>query len=176
MRGQKGQASVEWIGLLLLVALALAALARFAPSADGGGLASTLAHVVTKPQVGDERGGIRNDLHPPGRETFIAPPLLPPAGHAKRPERRPPSGLSLLRRARPRVGPALADRLRRGAGLAWRRAWLGCLTYERARYGFLHPESRFPGHTITRSEALRIANDCLSPVDLVRDWTLLTGR
>jgi hypothetical protein len=26
------------------------------------------------------------------------------------------------------------------------------------------------------SEVLRIANDCISPVDLVRDWPLLMGR
>jgi hypothetical protein len=25
------------------------------------------------------------------------------------------------------------------------------------------------------SEVLRIANDCISPLDLVRDWPMLTG-
>jgi hypothetical protein len=163
MRGEDGQASVEWIGIVLLVAVALAAMTRFAPDADGRALASKLLHSVAPARVGDERGGIRNDFHPPGREAFISPPLVPPPSEVRlRPRRHLPRGL--------------AARVRRGAGLAWRRAWLACLAYERTRYGFLHPESRFPGHTVTPSEALRIANDCISPVDLVRDWKLLTGR
>jgi hypothetical protein len=168
MRGEKGQASVEWIGIVLVVALALAALARFAPSADGRSMASTVLQSVTcAVREGCERersAGPSSSRHgAAGRVLVTAPPLVP---SPHRIESRPPR----------RLPRELADRLRRGAGLAWRRAWLGCLTYERARYGFLHPESRFPGHTIGRSEALRMANDCISPVDLVRDWTLLTGR
>jgi hypothetical protein len=50
-----------------------------------------------------------------------------------------------------------------------------CLGYERFRYGVLHPEVRLHP-TIPLSEDLRIANDCLSPVDLVRDRELLWGR
>ena len=50
-----------------------------------------------------------------------------------------------------------------------------CLGYERARYGFLHPEVRFPHVPIPLSEDLRMVNDCLSPVDLVRDWDLIRG-
>ena len=50
-----------------------------------------------------------------------------------------------------------------------------CLGYERVRYGFLNPEIRFPNASVPYSEQLRIANDCLSPVDLVRDWDLIRG-
>jgi hypothetical protein len=50
-----------------------------------------------------------------------------------------------------------------------------CLGYERVRYGVLNPEARFHGHTVAPAEGLRIANDCLSPVDLVRDWDLIRG-
>ena len=163
MRGEDGQASVEWIGIVLLVAVALAAMTRFAPDADGRGLASTLLHTVAPPQVVGIRSEKRNDSPPPAREAFTAPPPVPP-----------PSEVRL--RPRRHLPRELAARVRRGAGLAWRRAWLACLAYERTRYGFLHPESRFPGHTVTPAEALRIANDCISPVDLVRDWKLLTGR
>lgn len=182
MREEGGQASVEWIGLVLLVAIALAALARFAPSAEGQSLASTLVQAVSQPGVAGMRSEKRKDSlaprsEPSRRETFTVPPLVPVGRRAERaPRAAPPGERALLRWVRQWGEPAVAARLRRGAGLAWRRAWLGCLAYERARYGFLHPESRFPGHTIRRSEALRIANDCLSPVDLVRDWTLLTGR
>ena len=45
-----------------------------------------------------------------------------------------------------------------------------CLGYERVRYSVLHPEIRFPSATIPASEGVRIANDCLSPVDLIRDF------
>jgi hypothetical protein len=45
-----------------------------------------------------------------------------------------------------------------------------CLGYERVRYSVLHPEIRFPRQTIPLSEDLRIANDCLSPADLIRDF------
>jgi len=48
--------------------------------------------------------------------------------------------------------------------------------YERFRWAFLHPESRFPGYTMPPAEVLRIVNDCVSPVDLVRDWPMLSGR
>ena len=163
MGGESGQASVEWIGIVLLVALALAALTRFAPNADGQRLGSTLLEGVTQPRVVGIRSEKRNDSPPPARESFTAPPPVPP-----------PREIRL--RARRHLPRELAARLRRGAGLAWRRAWLACLAYERTRYGFLHPESRFPGHTVRPREALRIANDCISPVDLVRDWKLLTGR
>jgi hypothetical protein len=176
MRGEDGQASIEWIGLVLVVALVLTALARLAPDAEGHSLASTVLQAVAPAQVVGIRSGKRDDSPPPAREAFIAQPLVPPPGRSEPPEPRPPSGRSLPRWARPRVDDALTRRLRRGAGLAWRRAWLGCLAYERTRYGFLHPESRFPGHTVEPREALRIANDCVSPVDLVRDWQLLTGR
>ncbi len=174
MRSERGQASVEWIGIVLLLAIALAALARFAPRADGRSLATTLVGSVTdaarrtdrpEPQVVGMRSGKRDDSAPPEAEAFVAPPLIPRPGQARpRPGLRLPEAPGLLRQAR------------RNVGLAWRRAWLGCLAYERARWAFLHPESRFPGYTIPRSELLRIANDCISPVDLVRDWPLLRGR
>src|SRR5215211_530582 len=213
MRGERGQASVEWIGLVLLVALALAAVTRFAPRADGHGLATTLVHglapTASRAVVGI-RSGKRNDSPPPGGEAFAIPPLVPRAGEAREPrDARGPGaarGSGAVRRPfrlrlpglvrlpgpvrlrfpvpvrlrvpepRPLGARGLVGRLRSGAGLAWRRAWLGCLAYERARYGFLHAESGFPGHRIPPSEMLRMANDCISPVDLVRDWPLLRGR
>ena len=72
-------------------------------------------------------------------------------------------------------GRALLRRAGRGAGVLYRRSWIFCLGYERARYGFLHPEVRFPHMPIPYSEDLRMANDCISPVDLVRDWDLIRG-
>jgi hypothetical protein len=191
MRSERGQATVEWIGILLLVALALAAVSRLAPRVDGHTLGSTLAHSITHPgaaessraaQVAEIRSGKRNDSVPPVSKAFVAPPLVPRVGrpHAA-PRLRLPDLRGLLRTRRgaslklPET-PALVRRVRGGAGAAWRRAWYACLVYERFRWAFLHPESRFPGYTMPPGEVLRIMNDCVSPVDVVRDWPALRGR
>jgi hypothetical protein len=198
MRSERGQASIEWIGIVLLLALVVGALAHFAPRADGRRLATTLAHSVTQAakrtdrpegQVVGMRSGKRDAHPPPAREAFMVPPLIPRPGEARpapgegRPAPgRPAPGRPAPGRASPAPGLRLPDargllrQARRGLDVAWRRAWLACLAYERARWGFLHPESRFTGYPIPRSELLRMANDCISPVDLVRDWPLYRGR
>jgi hypothetical protein len=182
MASERGQATVEWIGIVLLVALALAALGRFAPRAHGEELGVTLAHSVTcaaRDGCGVQRGPR------PLQRGFTPPPLLPPRADVGGGGRlRLPSARTLVDRGRRRLADrvgraderALVKRLRRGTGTAWRRAWIACLVYERFRYAFMHPESRFPGHVIPPSEVLRMANDCISPLDLVRDWPALRRR
>ena len=64
--------------------------------------------------------------------------------------------------------PAGVRRAGRGAGALWRRAWFACLVYERVRFAIAHPESRLPGYTIPMRVAVRMANNCVSPVDLLR--------
>ena len=174
---ERGQATVEWIGILLLVALALAALARIAPRADDHALATTLAHSIT--QSAGHRTTPKPSRTAPGRTSFTAPPLVPlpsPTTHRPAPVPRPtthrPPRIQRALRARLAAPPALLRRARRATGSAWRRAWYACLVYERFRWAFLHPESRFPGYTMPPEEVLRIANDCISPVDLVRDWAM----
>jgi hypothetical protein len=203
MRSERGQASVEWIVLVLLLALALTALARFAPHLDAGDLGAELLSTVTcaarggcdakrglRP-VGATRSGeapLRSGPTPapdaPGL-LVTAPPLLPLAPrtrHVTRPgggglaRPRPPAAHSpAAPRGRPwfrtpRFPAPLVRRARRGAGVLWRRSWMICLGYERLRYSVLHPEIRFPNAAIPVSEGVRIANDCLSPVDLIRDF------
>jgi hypothetical protein len=229
MRSERGQATVDWIGIVLLVALALAALARLAPSADGRELGTTVLRSMVcsardrceseggpraaRPQIAPDTGGRPaapdtggrpaapdTSSHSSGplsalRRLVTIPPLVPhpgsaaPTGGRSLPGSRPApvqsgrAGMApLLRWARRSGGRALESELRRmlrgrvlrGAGSAWRRAWFACLVYERFRWAFLHPESRFPGYSFPPEEVLRIANDCISPVDLVRDWPLLT--
>jgi hypothetical protein len=170
MGSERGQASVEWIGLVLLLALGLTALVRFAPRANADELGSELLHALTCAA----NGGCEARAHNRGPQRLVtAPPLVPIAPHAR--GRMPPArGRTPLRA--PRLTGPLVRRAGRGAGLLWRRSWLFCLGYERVRYAVLHPEIRFPHQTIPVSEDLRIANDCLSPVDLVRDWDLIRGR
>ena len=61
----------------------------------------------------------------------------------------------------------------RGAGALWRRAWFACLVYERTRYSLRHPESRLPGYTLPYGVALRMINNCVSPVDLLSNLPAL---
>src|SRR5215207_724331 len=83
MRSERGQATVEWVGIVLLVAVALAALGRFAQHHDDRSLPLTLAHAVTcaardgcrrshpreaapRPEVVGIRSGKRTESQPPG--------------------------------------------------------------------------------------------------------------
>ena len=136
MRSQRGQATVEWTGLLLLVALVLVAAGHLASRADGRELGTTLARSVTHPGHPAE-AAVRARPHPAGP--------------------RPAPG------SRPQVMPPL-----RPPGALWRKAWFACLVYERTRYAARHPESRIPGYRFPYGVALRIANRCLSPLDLLR--------
>jgi len=195
MRSERGQASVEWIVLALLLALALTALARFAPRANAGDVGADLVSAITCAARGgcEATGRARGPIGamgeggatrpgggaPPGsapRALVTAPPLVPaaPRRPGSLPLRRPGSRPLPGARARawlrpPRFGP-LVRRARRRAGVLWRRSWILCLGYERVRYSVLHPDIRFTQRTIPLSEGVRIANDCLSPVDLVRDF------
>src|SRR3954468_20672715 len=57
MAYERGQASVEWMALVLLVALVLGALVAFVPVVDGRSLGSSLAHAIVCAARGDcDRG------------------------------------------------------------------------------------------------------------------------
>ncbi|HEX6582580.1 MAG TPA: hypothetical protein VF056_03185 [Thermoleophilaceae bacterium] len=180
MRSERGQASVEWIGLVLLLALGLTALVRFTPRADPRALGGEFVHALTCAAYGgceEERNGRAGSgaPAPDGSDRLVVPPPLVPVPPGERRSFRQgrPRGRAWLRAPRS-AGPFLR-RAGRRAGTLWRRGWLLCLGYERVRWSVLHPEIRFPHQTIPVSEDLRIANDCLSPVDLVRDRDLLRG-
>jgi Flp pilus assembly pilin Flp len=115
MRSERGQATVEWTGVLLLIALALVALSHLAPKADGRELGTELAHSVTATAM-------RADRRAPSRspaDRRIAGTATPP-----------PVWLPKL--------PASLRRARRGVGALWRKAWFACLVYERTRYALRH--------------------------------------
>jgi hypothetical protein len=191
MPSERGQASVEWVGAVLLLAVTLGALARVAERADGTEIATAGLRATTcalhrdcegagdkgAPTAGGglaatDGGGLAATDGRPARAVTL-PPLVPPpalggsdAG-AGSPRPRP--------RAAPRRPSPLSGRARARAGTLWRRAWLACFAYERVRYGLLHPESA-PRQTVPLRGALQMVNDCVSPVDFARDWELLTGR
>jgi len=151
MRSERGQATVEWTALLLLVALVLVAAGQLASRADGRELGSTLAHSVTHQGKSSRTPELSGRAHAPRS------PLLPQSARAE--------SLGALRRA----APDALRRAGRGAGSLWRKAWFACLVWERTRYAFAHPESRLPGYTLPYDVALRMINSCVSPVDLLRD-------
>jgi hypothetical protein len=205
MGSERGQATIEWIGILLVVAITLPAVARLAEHEHHRGVPIALAHSITcaardgcRPaQVVGIRSERRTESQRPHSKAFIAPPLVPSPGATRpRPGAGRPDGAALLEWARRQVGrelltwarrgvggellrplrPQLRAQLRDGTGRAWRTAWFACLVYERVRWAILHPESRSHEYEFPPSEALRILNDCISPLDLVRDWPLLTTR
>jgi hypothetical protein len=144
--GEAGQASAEWVGLVLAVALALGALvavgvrAGRAPASDRG-----LGEAVTGRLVCAARGSCGPA---PSLAAAVAPrmagggPVLAPRVSRRR-------ALDALRRLRA-VGAKLV-----------RRAWIVCIGYRRFRYELEHP--RLPHEAMPLDEAIEIANGCLNP-------------
>ena len=169
MREERGQASIEWIGAVLLVALALTGLARVASRVEAADLAGSPLRTTicaARDVCAEQRPAAPARAR--DRGNVIVPPLLPVHPEERRPARTP----RLLRHVGSR---AAVRRARRAAGTFWRRSWLVCFVYERARYGLLHPETR-PRQTVPISGALQMVNDCASPIDFARDWELLRPR
>ena len=152
MRSERGQATVEWTGLLLLVALALLALSQLAPKAGGQELGTTLAHSVAGRADSAPGGGQKLHLHGAISSTHPTRTLVG----------------AVVRPTLPRL-PRSLGRIGRGAGALWRRAWFACLVYQRTRYALRHPEISVPGYTLPYGTALRMINGCVSPVGLLDD-------
>jgi hypothetical protein len=172
MRSEHGQATVEWIGLLLLVTLALLGVTRLAPKADGRSLGTTLANSITSTA---KRTGASQRVGNPRR---LSPPHPPPLAL---PDARRLFALADPRRAGVVPGlrlprPGAGDRAARGARGLWRRAWFACLVWERVKYSLLHPEARIPGYTFPYDVVLKTVARCVSPIDVFRDFSQLEQR
>jgi hypothetical protein len=143
MRGEGGQATVEWAGLVLLVVLVLAALGAVsgrAPASDRG-----LARVVAERFTCAARGACGGA---PGARPVAAPPSAPAPAVAAR-------GITRARAV------AALRRLRSVGAKLVRRAWIVCIGYRRFRYELEHP--RAPNEVMPLDEAIDIANGCLNP-------------
>jgi hypothetical protein len=178
MGTDRGQASIEWVGAVLLLALALAALGRVAGRVEAEPLATALVGATTC--AARDGCNERRELPARGRRAspaaarpaVSAPPLLPVAA----PERARRGSSRTTRRLPPGAArPLPPSRARRSVGALWRRAWLLCFGYERARFGLLYPETG-PRQTVPLSGVLQMVNDCVSPVDFARDWEHLRPR
>ena len=148
MLSERGQASVEWTGLLLLVTLVLGAVVALAPRVEGHGLGAAVAERIACAAGGSCAG--------------TAPAVRPAVAAGVRPAATP------VPRARSRSGPSLAG-ARRVAGAVARRAWVACLGYRRYRYERSHPGRLSPFDPIPFGEALSMANTCLNPFGFLGD-------
>lgn len=137
MLSERGQATVEWTGLVLLVAVGLGALATLVPRVDGRSLGGAVAHAITC----SASGGCAAERAAPRR--------------LERADVRP---------VRPRVSAPRATtpfQALRGVREVAKRAWIVCLGYRRFLYERDHP--RAPMESMPVDAALDIANDCLNP-------------
>jgi hypothetical protein len=157
---QRGQAAVEWVGLLLAVTLGLGALLALAPNVEGRGLRAAIAHTITctaggrcGPAPAAGSGSARPPVTPPSR--FPPPPRFSP-----RPRFSAPRGPVAADRA------AAAFRVLRGVKRVAGRAWIVCLGYKRFQYERRHPEFTVASRMPLR-EALRIADACLNPATFI---------
>jgi hypothetical protein len=141
VHGEGGQATVEWVALVLVAALVLGAAAAFAGREADPGVGEAVAKRITKAA----RGVGRAPARAPARRA--APLPAPPA----------PSPPGFLTRA---VGFAggLA-----GIGGVAKHGWIVCLGYQRWKRDLEHPSA--PTEPLPVDEALSMVNTCFNPHD-----------
>jgi hypothetical protein len=150
VHGEGGQATVEWVALVLAAALVLTGAGALAGREADRGLGEAVAERITR-----------------------AAGAAGAPGHVVR--KRPISGRFRTRRtdAAPRVraaqpassGPRAVDAFRgvRGVADVAKHAWVVCLGYERWRYELEHPAA--PTEALPVDVALSIVNTCFNPHD-----------
>ncbi len=149
MRDAAGQATIEWVGLVLVAALVLGALAAFRAPAQDRGLGTALARRITC-AAGGACAATR---------AALPPRALGLAG----------AGTSTLPR-HGRISRAKAvDAFRRlrGLGRLTNRIWIVCLGYRRFVYERRHVLE--PAGAMPLDNALDIADDCLNPLSFGED-------
>ena len=154
MGHEGGQATVEWIGLVLVAALALGALAAVRAPGRDYDLATALAERLGCAAAG---GGCAAPPHGrladrAGGNGVPAPPAAAAGAGARRP---------------PRARAVDALRRLRGAGELTKRIWIVCVGYRRFVYERDHP--RAPTEPMPLGEALEIADACLNPLAFLEE-------
>ena len=144
MVSERGQATIEWTALALLVALMLGALASLSPRLDGRGLGAAVANAITCAARG---GCAKGSTALPRDRASPQPPLA-----RGRPSRQP-----VVRPPRSTGRPAASHRVR-GAGEVAKQLWLICLRYRSSLYERDHPLASVEG--VPLDEALDSANEC----------------
>jgi hypothetical protein len=138
---ESGQATVEWIGLLLGIALVLGAVAAGGREAAKGESAAGLGDAVAERIVCAAKGACGAGA-PRGR--LVGAPL------------RAPGGASGPRLSPPAPSPSHAGIAQ---GVA-KRAWFLCLGYRRWQYDREHA----PFQRVPLRETLKTVNECVNPL------------
>jgi hypothetical protein len=170
---ERGQATIEWAGLVLLVALALGALATVVPLGDQG-LGVAVAERIgcaVRDGCAAAAGADRSRPSAIERPSRREQPHGLPTGVTRPPAPVPPSPSPRLGAVRPPPLPGeLArrfPRLARVADLLGRKAWIACFGYESFLFDLRHRARVNPNLTMSPSDALGIANSCLNPYSFV---------
>jgi hypothetical protein len=144
MRLEAGQATVEWVALVLAAALVLGAAAALAGREDERGLGEAVAKRIARAPEALDRAA---DVEASAEARDLAPPTLA-AGAA------PPAST-----------PRAVDAFRRLRGIedVAKHTWIVCLGYKRWRYELENPMA--PNEALPLGEALDIVNGCLNPYD-----------
>jgi hypothetical protein len=137
---QRGQATVEWVGLLLGVTLMLGALVAGGREAAKGESADGLGEAVAERITCAARGACLGDKPSPAPHREMPP--------------RPPR----------REAAADSAPLRGVSGVA-KRAWILCLGYRRWRYDVEHPPT--PRQVVPVGEAVDMVNECVNPLSFL---------
>ena len=159
---ERGQATVEWAGLALLLSLMLGGLLTAAGAADLGRPARALGEAIV--------GRLAHPLHARPLHAHALPREAPaprsPAPHAV--AVRPPSLRYLARGVRPAWPPSASDRGRRvlrSLARAGEHAWFLCLGYRGLRNDAQHPRS--PREFMSPHALVDVVNECLNPLDFL---------
>jgi hypothetical protein len=145
MRGERGQATVEWVALVLVVSLVLVAAGLgVRGSARGAALGGALSEriVCGARSVGGSASRCASRARTSARRSASSASAAPPLART-----------------------ADAFQRLRGFSQVAKRVWVVCLGYKRWRYELEHPRTlRDP---MPVDEALRIANACFNPLDFL---------
>jgi hypothetical protein len=143
MHDERGQATIEWLGLVAVAALLLGALAAFRAPQQDRELGAAVARRISCASAGGcaER-----------RAALV--------GHSA-------VAVAAAGRRTPRTKAVDAFRRLRGVGQLTKRIWIACLGYRRFIYERDHP--RAPTEPMPLGEALEIANVCLNPLSFLED-------
>ena len=174
---ERGQATVEWVGLLLGLALAFGGALTAARGADFGGSAHGLGEALSARMTCAVRDACAAGAAAPrgtSRGAGARPPasrrpaFRPPA--ARSPSVRPPSLRYLARGVRPAFPPpklptAAGRRLLRSVARAGEHAWVLCFGVRRLRQELDHPRS--PREAVSPHDALEVFNECLNPLQFL---------
>jgi hypothetical protein len=146
VHGEGGQATVEWVALVLTAALVLGAGAALAGREADRGLGEEVAERISRTASGVGRAPA-GAIAPPRGPRASAPP---PARRASAPPASAPRAVQAFRSLR-------------GVADVARHTWIVCLGYRRWRYELEHPMA--PTEALPLDEALGIVNSCLNPYD-----------